>query len=438
MSKKPLPPEGALAWLKSRWRNQHRVWFDDAGRWPLTVSLAAPTERQFLAAPGLVRSWAQAWSQWREEGDVLWEVRSWPRAGQQRLPVELQLAGAGEVARLLGHGRRWERARRRRERWHRRWPQLLHASAGAVQDEDESLFGCASEESEGREPSDDAPLEPGSPAATPPGGLGRYFAELADYDEADFERLTNVLEWLLAHPASGLYIRELPFVGVDTKWLETRKALVLGLLARLKGQPLAADLYETCGLARPPATVCLKVLCPQLRQVTAGLRHLEAPLAEVARLPLRPRAVLIVENQTTGWALPDVAGAVAFVKLGNAVSLLAGIDWLREVPVVYWGDIDTYGLAILARARRALAGPVRSVAMDEVTLLAHRELWTREAAQHPPAQFAEWTDPERSLFEALRTNRWAEGVRLEQERLPWPLAWPMVEQSLRAASSSRG
>ena len=65
------------------------------------------------------------------------------------------------------------------------------------------------------------------------------------------------------------------------------------------------------------------------------------------------------------------------------------IDWLQSVSVVYWGDIDTYGLAILARARRVLRGSVQSVAMDEATLLAHRELWTHEPAQRAAAALPE-------------------------------------------------
>ena len=42
--------------------------------------------------------------------------------------------------------------------------------------------------------------------------------------------------------------------------------------------------------------------------------------------------------------------------------------WLRRCAVHYWGDIDTHGFAMLARARRALP-QTESLLMDRDTLL---------------------------------------------------------------------
>lgn len=448
MSKKPLAPKEVRAWVERRWKSQHRNWFDRRGGWPLTVSLAPPTERQVFADPGSVREWVRSWSERRDEGEALWETRNWARLGEQRLPVGLRFASAETVARFVGQGQRWRLACERRALLLARWPRLAAAVGAAIDDTE----GTSSDKSGLRGTEAEAPSEPkgtvedidctesseqdvsAAVQACTTSGLGRFFNELADYDEADFERLVRVLDWFLANPTSGLYIRELPIAGVDTKWLETRKRVVLELLGQLKGQTLAANLHDACGLKREPATVRLKVLCPQLRQATSGLCYVETTPADLEQLKLRPRVVLIVENQTTGWALPDAPGAVAFVKLGNAVGLLTEISWLHGVPIVYWGDIDTYGLAILGRARREL-GRVQSVLMDEATLLAFREFWVRESAQHPVADFPEWTTDERDTFNALRTNRWGENVRLEQERLPWPQVWPVVARALQLAPS---
>jgi hypothetical protein len=75
--------------------------------------------------------------------------------------------------------------------------------------------------------------------------------------------------------------------------------------------------------------------------------------------------------------------------------------------------------------------------MDEATLLRYREFWVRESP-HPPAELPEWTAAERAVFQALRARRWGEHVRLEQERLPWPEAWPQVRAALERHGAAAG
>jgi hypothetical protein len=42
--------------------------------------------------------------------------------------------------------------------------------------------------------------------------------------------------------------------------------------------------------------------------------------------------------------------------------------------ILYWGDIDTHGFAILDRLRTGMPH-MRSLMMDQATLQAHRSLW---------------------------------------------------------------
>jgi len=125
-----------------------------------------------------------------------------------------------------------------------------------------------------------------------------------------------------------------------------------------------------------------------LRQAVGGLSDIEAPIEDLAQLKLRPKTLLVVENLATGLALPPMPGTVAFMKLGHAISDLAHIPWLfgdevgqgRPARVLYWGDLDTHGFVILARAR-GLFPELQSVLMDEETLLSGREQWVQETAQ---------------------------------------------------------
>ena len=93
---------------------------------------------------------------------------------------------------------------------------------------------------------------------------------------------------------------------------------------------------------------------------------------------------------------------------------LADVPWLAASDVVYWGDLDTHGFAILDRFRRYLPN-VRSLLMDPATVENWRHLGVPEPT--PNSNVPEHlTESERTAFELVR----AENLRIEQERLPWP------------------
>src|SRR5436190_13986014 len=137
----------------------------------------------------------------------------------------------------------------------------------------------------------------------------------------------------------------------------------------------------------------MRVLCPELRRAVGGLGDLEVPLDQLIGLEMAPTTTLIVESLETGIALPDLSGTVAFMKLGNAVSQLEALAWLRSSRVLYWGDIDTYGFAILNRARRVFPN-LKSVLMDLETVGRHKHLWAQELTQHPNEELEELTEEE--------------------------------------------
>lgn len=60
--------------------------------------------------------------------------------------------------------------------------------------------------------------------------------------------------------------------------------------------------------------------------------------------------------------------------------------------------------------------------MDFDTLLDHRSLWVEEPQPYVGPTLERLTALERIAFDGLVDGTWGTGVRLEQERLPWPLA----------------
>jgi hypothetical protein len=388
MPKLLLRPDEVVATLSKRFEREHAAWLvqnaDEAATgWPMTIGLGMPTERELTADATAVRDWAQAWARWPDAAQVQWQVRQWPRLGEQQLPAALRLPAPQAVADALGQGARWRRAAQRLV--------LLQTTCPA-------LRGLAPRQ--------------------------RVFDALADHSDSDFRCLRALLAWTQDNPASGLRLRQLPVAGLHTKWVREHQGLITDLVAALRGVPDARDLPALLGLRTPAVRLRLRVLCPELRRQVGGLDDIEAPLPELAALPIAPARVLIVENLETGLALPDIEGCVVVMKLGHAVGLVQKLPWLtRAARALYWGDIDTHGFAILARARGVIP-QIESVLMDEATLQQFSELCGPESQPHPCDSLHELTAAEHTTLNSLVQRR------LEQERLPWPHALAQVLRAL--------
>jgi hypothetical protein len=142
-----------------------------------------------------------------------------------------------------------------------------------------------------------------------------------------------------------------------------------------------------------------------------------APVEELAALDIRPSVVFVFENLETVLAMPPMPGAVVVHGSGYAVGRLAGIPWIRSGRIVYWGDLDSDGFAIL-HSLRSVCVDVTSALMDEATLLALRDLWVPE--RKPAAGTYPSLTP--GELRALGVIRSEGNVRLEQERIPWEAA----------------
>jgi hypothetical protein len=381
-------PDEAREQLTKRFASKHRDWLlalDSGEAWPLEIAFGVPSEAEAAQNIDAVGTWAQSWRDCGKPGRIVWTERRWRNLGRQTLPEKLVLESAEQVAGWAGQSARWRRAVERYRQFVHRWPSIGKA-------------------------------------------LSRHFDVLADYTSDDFERLVGMLAWLEANPASGLYPRQLPVPGLDSKWLETRTRLLADLLCALHGGESAEQgFYELCGLRPVPALLRLRILDAELRRRVDGLSDLSAPPSDLAVLGLRPSRVFIVENLQTGLAFPELPSAVLFMRLGYGVDALAALPWLAGACLCYWGDCDTHGFAILNRVRTYFPD-VRSVLMDERTLQDHKPLWVHEPEQHPAEDFPLLTPAERSVYKALKANTWGPKIRLEQERVGWTYA----EAAIRA------
>lgn len=242
-------------------------------------------------------------------------------------------------------------------------------------------------------------------------------------DHADeWDKLLAVCRYFQDNPKPDLYLRQLDIPGVDTKFIETRRAVIAELLSSALPQDTMTEtkrglsdhgFEERFGLRFEPPLIRFRMLDGNL----AGATDLSVPLPELRGLSVRPMRVFITENKMNGLSFPLCRDSLVIFGLGYGVRSLADIPWLREATVYYWGDIDTHGFAILSQLRESFPS-IQSLLMDERTLLAHKELWGREeAGQRFTKNLERLTSEEGALFHALRNDRWGESVRLEQERI---------------------
>lgn len=335
----------------------------------LDLPLHPPTEADALADEAVAIAWVRSWV---SIPGVVWGSRRWASLGEQRVPERL-LLDVPALAAFVGRTAHWR---------------TLSGRAGVLLDRWGDGVGPV---------------------------LRRHARSLADQDEADHARLVAVVDWLLAHPASGLYLRQLPVAGVDTKWLERRISLVTAII-RAQG-------LEGLGLREPPGLVRLRFGDSAL--APGGLHDLAAPVEELDGLGVVPGRVLVVENLQTMLAVPARPGLVVVHGTGYAVNRLADVGWIRDARILYWGDLDGDGFTILDRLR-AHCPRVDSLLMDSRTLLAHRDLWGADP-NRPPGNL-----PQLTAAEAATVTLLAElgGVRLEQERLAWPACLDALDGAL--------
>jgi hypothetical protein len=226
-----------------------------------------------------------------------------------------------------------------------------------------------------------------------------------------------------AHRQSNRYLREISAPGVDTKFAEKHRPV---LAAMLGVSSTASGFLAGLGLRSKPGLVRLRP-APSLGLPTP-LTELAVRSEELAQLRVGPRVATIIENEISYLSVDVPEDGVVIWGKGFEVDSVGRLRWLAEADILYWGDIDTHGFAILDRLRAWLPR-ARSVLMDRETLLAHRDRWVTED-RSAKSVLTRLTPEEQDLYSDLVGEGFGERVRLEQERIDWQ--W--VEQRLPGAA----
>lgn len=333
---------------------------------PLSLALGTPNQAEITGSGTELFVWSDSWNRHSGAGTVTFVSKKLRYSGTQTLPARLEFTDAAGFAAFVGARVEWNRIVARLGDMTTEWPRFTQPKATTVR-------------------------------------------RILDLDESHWHRVLDFLRWADGRDFSSLLPRQIPVPGVDSKWFEANRSLLAALHEALTGESL-----QVRGL---DSRVILRVLDPRLRKVVGGLGEFSASAEQLSRLAWRPSEVIISENKQSAYSFGERQGSVVLAAQGYAVDVYGRLPWIRDSRVAYWGDIDTHGFAILNRLRRYLPD-AQSLLMDEATLLAHRSLW---AVEEKPSRgtLPLLTDGERTVYEALVSEEYGVGVRLEQERIPW-------------------
>jgi len=240
--------------------------------------------------------------------------------------------------------------------------------------------------------------------------------KVVDLHQTDREALRRVLGFLAEHPdVSHWSARQLPIPRVHTKWLDKFMVLV----SSLTGRDLDSELRKR------PTVVHLTYVDPTyLARPDNPRKHDSWTAGDSHELAYQPRTVVVVENRDCRVFFPQLDGAIVVEGGGAAATaLVAEIPWVRDAErVVYWGDMDTDGYAILARFRAALP-KASSILMDLYTMNRHAEQGVSEDKDRNLLKPSDHTlngltEDERAAYDMVATAGPAEFRRIEQEKLP--------------------
>lgn len=254
--------------------------------------------------------------------------------------------------------------------------------------------------------------------------------------EAAVHRMLAVARHLQENPRPGRFARELGIAGVDSKFVEAHRSALVEWLdcllpdAHIDNAVRGLSDYgfeRRYGLRHEEPMVRFRWL-DRARSVAGCLSDLTVPASQFVAYAPRCASVFVTENKISFLTFPQCRDSLVIFGEGYAIDRLANVRWLAQQPLLYWGDIDTHGFAILSRLRGHWPH-TRAILMDRDTLMSHRDLWTDEPPGRRCLNDLTALDPEEAaLFDDLRGDVLSERVRLEQERVALSLVRDVVRR----------
>ena len=367
----------AQHWNSADWRERQLL--GAAAAWPLTLAIGQPDTAVFLNDAAALRCHLQQWRAVEQHGlgSVQWQERRYRGSSDAiAVPTHWQLAKPSQCIAAISHFKVPGHAQVKSD-----YARLSTLIAGVER----------------------------------PGFQRLLVRRLVQWRETPTEAVIAAAHTALQlEPgcAQGKPLRALAVQGNDTKFFERHASLLTALLdERFDGEASRQGLVGFLGaLPEDDHWLLIAPLSPDL----LPFAQMRVRASELLTTPLPDSRILLVENERCLHQLPQpVAHTIAVLGAGLNLGWLAA-PWLQGRRVAYWGDLDTWGLHMLATARHHLPH-LQALLMDAATFSAHQHLAVAEPVHAPEPISGAQTPEEAALQAHLRAQ--ARG-RLEQEFLP--------------------
>ncbi|OAI10553.1 Wadjet anti-phage system protein JetD domain-containing protein [Methylomonas methanica] len=372
-----LPSDIKELILKREWQNftglKARLLNDKP--FPIRVGLKPPTGQLAVGDMEHFQKFIGQWRSFAAQHLIEWETRNYRVLSEQTLPKFFVLKNVQELIEFVGDG-----ALKRSQIWETNMSPLLK-------------------------------VYPETYSA-----LVKNLNTIETMNPADASLLPDLIKQLIPAMGTGKYLRALPLVGVDTKFLETYRFLITDILDKIHNNAVsnAGGLLKwlSC-ITKPTAWLTIRPLCEDTKARIGGFPVLQLSGDVLKQQALPAKNILVIENMESGLGLPSLPDTIAIFGGGKNVAWMEAV-WLKSKNVAYWGDIDTWGLSILSDVRSKLS-TIKVLMMDQKTLDDHKDrmVGERTSVNNLPKFL---TDSEARIFSNLKnTDKLAS--RLEQERL---------------------
>lgn len=225
--------------------------------------------------------------------------------------------------------------------------------------------------------------------------------------------LIKVCLWFVkSYVPDKFYLRELP-ISIHTKFIEENKGCLNVLLDELVPEIRVnpENTFEKrFGLKYDQPLVRFRVLDSIFWNVS-WYDDISVPIKQFAANPIGCKRVFIIENKMNFLTFPKVSDSIAVWSKGFAIELFKTVEWLRDIEIYYWSDLDLQGFQMLSQLRSYFSH-TKAFLMDMEIVEKYNEFIVpgNPVSAKVPSYLS---DEEHAVYYFLLKNNF----RLEQERI---------------------